>query len=154
VSAPDPIRRLREIAAESADHAILADGPVTPDAALLDLCAEALHLLSQAEKAEKTVRQLPHYGSRDFTEQTRAEHERFWAEIAALRQQAKPVMYRIRKIPAKTGAGIYAKALVVRSSVTGAAILARTLAADLVECRELRESLWPMKAESDRRPAR
>jgi hypothetical protein len=47
----DPIQRFRQIAKESAEHAILADGPVSPDADLLDLCAEALHVLLRAEKA-------------------------------------------------------------------------------------------------------
>jgi hypothetical protein len=102
MSAPDPIRRLREIAAASADHAILADGPVTPDAPLLDLCAEALHLLSQAEKAQKT---LPSYGSSGWGSQTQAERLRIHAEIDELRKRAKPVMYRIRKIPLRPERG-------------------------------------------------
>jgi hypothetical protein len=52
-----------------------------------------------------------------------------------------------------TKAGIYAKALVVKSSSTGAAKLAKTLAQDLIACRELRESLWPAEAEERRGPA-
>jgi hypothetical protein len=51
MSAPDPIRRLREIAAEAADHELLADGPVTPDAPLLDLCAAALTAISPRSTA-------------------------------------------------------------------------------------------------------
>ena len=43
---------------------------------------------------------------------------------------------------------IYAKALVVRSSVTGAAKLAMSLAEDLVACSELRATLWPPDREA------
>ncbi len=42
-----------------------------------------------------------------------------------------------------TPAGIYAKALLVRSSTTGATELAMSLAIDLLDCPGLRESLWP-----------
>jgi len=51
------------------------------------------------------------------------------------------------KIPAQSPAGIYAKALLVQSSRTGAQCLARTLAEDLVACPSLRESLWPEAVE-------
>jgi hypothetical protein len=47
------IARFREIVAETNQALLLADGPAHPDAALLDLCAEALHLLTHAEKARK-----------------------------------------------------------------------------------------------------
>jgi uncharacterized protein YndB with AHSA1/START domain len=42
--------RLREIAALSCDS-MVTEGPVHPDHRLLDLCAEALHLFSQADEA-------------------------------------------------------------------------------------------------------
>jgi hypothetical protein len=45
-----------------------------------------------------------------------------------------------------------AKALLVRASVTGAAVLAMSLAEELIDCRELRESLWPADATAE--PAR
>jgi hypothetical protein len=69
------------------------------------------------------------------------------AEMHSLRKKAAQKMYWITKKPAQTPAGIYAKALVVKSSMTGAAKLARSLAADLIACRELRESLWPAQVE-------
>jgi hypothetical protein len=147
MSAPDPIRRLREIAAEAADHAILADGPVTPDADLLDLCAEALHLLSRADKVHANYHATPAYGL-GGTPATRAEREALWGEAGFLHREARPLMRRLSKTAAKTPAGIYAKALVVKGSVTGAASLAKSLAEDLIACRELRESLWPADAET------
>jgi hypothetical protein len=103
MSAPDPIRRLRQIAAEAADHAVFADGPVTPDADLLDLCAEALHLLRAAETAKALAR------SATWDPDPRSE----W------NSQRREEDCQIKK------AGIYAKALVVNCSVTGAAVLAK-----------------------------
>jgi len=47
----DPeIARLREITTESANNELLGAGPPHPEAALLEICAEALHLLTQAER--------------------------------------------------------------------------------------------------------
>jgi hypothetical protein len=48
-----------------------------------------------------------------------------------------------KKIKATTPAGIYAKALLVRSSRTGATELAMSLAEDMIECKALRDTLWP-----------
>ena len=42
------IARFRAIVRDSANNLLIADGPVHPDAALLYLCAEALHLLTHA----------------------------------------------------------------------------------------------------------
>lgn len=81
------------------------------------------------------------------THEGRAERERLWTVPEALHKRVKPVMLRISRTPAETSAGIYAKALIVRGSVTGAAGLARTLAADLIACSELRQSLWPHEPE-------
>jgi|GEM_PF-4123968 len=148
MSAPDPIRRLREIAAEAADHVLLADGPVTPDAELLDLCAETLHLFSKARtlKAERDLVPAPWLTGR-LNRKAKAEHERLFAGEENLVGQATALMRRIAKMPAKTPAGIYAKALIVKGSKGGAAGLAKTLAEDLIACRELRESLWPAENE-------
>lgn len=117
------------------------DGPVTPDADLLDLCGEALHLLSASEKAKVASWAL--LNADHYDQETRAQRAALWADSEKLVVDAKHVMLRIKKTPAATPAGIYAKALVVRGSVTGAAALAKSLAEDLIACRELRESLWP-----------
>jgi hypothetical protein len=50
---------------------------------------------------------------------------------------------RAAELEATTHAGIYAKALIVRCSSTGASALAMSLATDLVECKGLRDVLWP-----------
>jgi len=57
--------------------------------------------------------------------------------------KAKPILRRIAKLRAITPAGIYAKALVVRASRTGAPVLAMSLATDMIASPGLRASLWP-----------
>jgi hypothetical protein len=60
-------------------------------------------------------------------------------------------LYWIAKKKATTAAGIYAKATICRASATGAAglamSLAMSLAIDLLDCEELRKSLWPAEAQ-------
>ena len=61
--------------------------------------------------------------------------------------RAKPIMRAMGKTPAKTAAGIYAKALLVRGSRTGAEVLARSLASDLAALPALRAMLWQETAQ-------
>jgi hypothetical protein len=129
------INRFREIARQSGDNALLSDGPVSPDADLLDICSEALHLLVQIEKSRAFAAAI---GQR-----REEEWNRLWAESDQATRKAEPILRRIRKIRAETAAGIYAKALVVRASRTGAPMLAKSLAIDLIGCPGLRASLWP-----------
>lgn len=139
------IERFRQIARESRDHMILSDGPVHPDADLLDLCSEALHLLSTARRGRDAVGDFPGHGHdkrREADAWRKANHEAF-EEATKLVGRAKPLLRRAAKIPARTGAGVFAKAQLVRNSKTGAAVLAKTLAADLVAIPGLRASLWP-----------
>ncbi len=49
---------------------------------------------------------------------------------------------RAGKLRATTPAGIYAKAMVVHHSVSGATMLGVTLAEELLECPGLRSVLW------------
>ncbi len=140
--------RFRQLAAESRDHLLLADGPPHPDADLLDLCAEALHHLGHAQKAYD-ARDVHGWGTGDKAEQAarRAKDARLLEEHYAGERAGKPVMARIAKMKATTAAGIFAKAMVVRCSKTGAAGLAMTLAEDLIACPGLRAALWPATAE-------
>src|SRR5436190_19767721 len=140
------IARLREIVAEASNALLLAEGSVNPDAALFDLCAEALHLLRQAAKIGAEVSALRDLQRWD--DARREEHERLYEDRERFIKRAKPLLAKIRKLRATTGGGIYAKALVVRSSVTGAAMLAMSLAEDLVACSELRATLWPPDREA------
>jgi hypothetical protein len=136
------INRLRAIAADAGD-ALLTEGPVQPDHKLLDLCAEALHVLVHAERAwvarPKWVGESDQK-KRDAMLTLDKELMEAWETG---NKAAKPKMVAIAKIKATTPAGIYAKAMVVRASKTGAAGLAMSLAEDLVACDALRASLWP-----------
>ena len=144
---PDTVR-LREIVRVS-DRALLGeeDGPHTPDAELLAICATALELLTRSEKIWKEASDR-FWASSTITDADRARHTGAFKESSALKQRAKPLMRRVTKMRATTGAGIYAKALVVRSSRTGAEVLAKSLADDLIACTGLRATLWPAAPES------
>jgi hypothetical protein len=143
------IARFREIVAETNDALLLADGgAASPDAALLDLCAEALHLLTRAEKVRKAITGVwQRFDAGENRDLIRAELDRLREDSSAAVKRAKPLLSRARKLHATTGAGIYAKALVVRASITGAPLLAVSLAEDLVACTELRATLWPSARE-------
>jgi hypothetical protein len=156
---PEALSRLFEIPMESAEHLILANGPVSPDAALLDQAAEALHLMQQAVQAEERYREILRrpkpkksslaslLGGVDPHEaRIRAQAETHWDESRALIQRARTLMRALAKQQAQTAAGIYAKALVVRGSRTGAEVLARSLARDLAALPALRASLWQAEA--------
>jgi hypothetical protein len=143
------IARFRDIAAQSGD-ALLTEGAVSPDHKLLDLCATALHHLVAAERArdarDKWWISLEGQARKDAL----AEDGRLIAEMLERSRQAKPYLPNITKLKATTAAGIYAKAMVVRASKTGAAGLAMSLAQDLLDCPGLRSSLWPAEMEGGR----
>ncbi len=140
--------RFRQIAAEARDHLLLADGPPHPDADLLDLCAEALHHLARAQKAFD-ARRISNwcYLEGDARKAAEAEYDRLLPVAQEGERAGKPALVRIAKMKATTAAGIFAKAMVVRCSKTGAAGLATTLAEDLIACPGLRAALWPATAE-------
>ena len=142
------IARLREIVTNSSDAMIFGGGEITPDEALLDICAEALHLFSEARKIRAQA-ELAYAEIEDMHWQSRqgSPADRKWRQLnddayeATLK--AKPLLRRLAKLHAKTAAGIYAKALVVQASVTGAAGLAKSMAEDFIANKELRASIWP-----------
>ncbi|HEY5301351.1 MAG TPA: hypothetical protein VIJ55_11810 [Acetobacteraceae bacterium] len=143
--------RLRAIADASGDRLLLGDGPPHPDARLLDICSTALHHLKEAEKAYAARHDFR--GDGPYTDKIRAEDERLMTLYNDGVTRAKPPLVLIARIPAKTAAGIYAKALLVRLSKTGAAGLAMSLADDLVNNPGLREALWsadPVEASTER----
>jgi hypothetical protein len=114
---------------------------------LFDLCAEALHLLAHAETARAASFAM------QSDEHERQKYDRLWEEYDGGVKKAKPLLSRIRKLRAVTGARIYAKALVVRASRTGPPELAKSMAEDLTGCAGLRAMLWPAeRAEQDDDP--
>ena len=137
------IERLRQVAAEAGDS-LLTEGYVQPDHELLDLCAEALHHLTHAQRAWEARRKLEWYGKpKEEADRLHAKDQALYEDWQAEDKKGKAPLLRISRIKATTPAGIYAKAMVCRASVTGAAGLALSLAADFLACEELRKALWP-----------
>lgn len=136
------IARMREIAAEAGDHLLLGDGPAHPDAALLDLCAEIAHQRKVAEATDRAyIANLRPLYLRSAADQ--ADHDARRQEMDKASRSFAHLLRRASKLPATTAAGIFAKAIAVRSSHTGATVLAKSLAEDLIACPGLRTSLWP-----------
>ena len=134
--------RMKEIAATSADSLLLANGPPAPDWMLLDLCGDALHFAKAEQRGRAIALAMPRAG-RSMTD---AEQQVFRDRLKEAHLHGDKVVQllrRAKKIKATTPAGIYAKALLVRSSKTGATALAMSLAADLVDCKALGDTLWP-----------
>jgi hypothetical protein len=136
--APDlsaALEQMRRIACEAGDHLLLGDGPPNPDHALLDLCAEAIRLKRASETALAAWRATMSVGNPEY---------RSALEVHRAAGRAfKKALHHAKKYPAQTSAGIYAKAALVRSSQTGAGVLAMSLADDLLSMPGLRASLWP-----------
>lgn len=133
--------------AASAGDALATEGPVHADHQLLGLCADALHHLNQAERLCAQIRQevdegvwTPPDGKMDALQ---GRHRALMAEAGECRRRAMPILRAIGKIKATTPAGIYAKAMACRASTTGSAVLAKSLADDLLACQALRALLWP-----------
>jgi hypothetical protein len=143
---PPTIDRFREMAAASWD-ALVTEGPVHADHVLLALCAEALHHRRLAAELREAGDALPApYGNPPATAEQNRLREAIHARRDAAGNRAVQLSKRAAKLRATTPAGIYAKALVVRSSQTAAAMLAMSLAEDLVSSDVLRKSLWPATA--------
>jgi len=143
------IARLRALAAQSGD-AMITEGHVETDHELLDLCAAALQhrrLFDEAnadwrENHERRISECQRQG-RSFTKLEMGLSNAAMKEADAHEISMKRVLTKARKLRATTAAGIFAKALIVRSSRTGAALLAMSLADDLIACPGLRQSIWP-----------
>lgn len=152
------IERLRRLVAESGDRLLLADGPPHPDAKLLELCAEAAEARKAFEQAEEERR--GHYVVNGhcvypWERTTAQEHARLAADarMARARRKLGHGLREATKLRATTAAGIYAKAVAVRASLTGAAYLAQSLAEDLIGNPALRGALWAHDPEPATAPA-
>jgi hypothetical protein len=136
--------QLKNIANVSYESLLVANGPPQPDYVLLDLCADALNAAKYAAlaRAERDrLRSIVWAGS--ATGEVRTAADAACEERQRLDNIVTQACRRAAKLEATTPAGIYAKALIVRCSSTGASALAMSLATDLVECKGLRDVLWP-----------
>jgi hypothetical protein len=136
------IVRLRRIAAAPGDHRLLDDGPPHPDARLLDLCAEIAH---QRKVADAAWQRFAADGKALWCSGARADelHSASGKEI----QRLDSLLREAGKLRAKTGAGIYAKALAVAHAKSGALPLCKSLAEDLITNPALRAALWGAEPE-------
>jgi hypothetical protein len=137
------IDRLRDIATASYDTLLLAEGPPQPDYALLDLCSETLHTIKKANEASAA---RPSLESCNQSPKARAEWQAAFDAWQDADREATRLLRRVSKMRATTAAGLYAKALVCRSSASGSAALAHSLADDFIACDGLRASLWPAES--------
>jgi hypothetical protein len=85
---------------------------------------------------------------RETTFQSPKANGEWCAKIRAAERVARLLIVRAGKIGAVGPAGIYAKAVAVRHAGNHAAVLAKSLANDLLECAELRKILCPVPIES------
>ena len=132
---------LHEIAALSEDN-LVTQGPVHQDHRLLLLCAEALHLARQGNGIG-ILRSERGNSGKAWTDEERAHWDAVYETEKALRRQVVAILGRARKIQATSAAGVFAKALAL-TAATNADGLGASLAADLLACEGLRQSLiWP-----------
>jgi len=142
IALSDTIARLKQIAALSGDRLYLSDGPVNPDYALLDLCAEGLHLAKEHRRINETrLADL----ERRRADKLYDNNVLFEAELRTERQ-LRSAYLKASKLPARTPAGLFAKASLCRASKTGAAVLAMSLADDFLACDEIRLAIWKPEA--------
>jgi hypothetical protein len=108
---------------------------VGPDYELLVLSDAVVMLARQRDEIEAVWR-APMPASRD----DRRLYEEYRASMRALRGP----LVRLGRMHAVTAAGIFAKAVAVRKAGSNqAAVLAKSLAEDLLNCADLREAIWP-----------
>jgi hypothetical protein len=142
----DAIDRIRQLATEATDHLILADGPPHPDYKLLEICAE----IGERRKEALAASEAKDRGWKMAycaTPQEIVNNKALSAASDAADRAFSHLLRAAAKIRATTSAGIYAKAIAIRASKTGAAGLAMSLADDLITCPGLRASLWPAEVQ-------
>ncbi len=135
------VNRLAAIAKMSGDALLLGEGPVLPDANLLDLCEAYIHCAKAQLLAEKKWRCGP------TPAEDREGFDALYKAMSEKRRLCRSAAIAASKIPAQTGPGIYAKALIVRSSSGQAPGLAKSLADDLILHPTLRRLLFPAALE-------
>ena len=119
------------------------------DADLMELCSTILHLHRQEREAWNQARTIVAEGDGELICSKRKFEERqsrlspVIPEAQKLSRTVATLSKRASKLSATTPEGIFAKALIVRSSRTGATVLAMSLARDLIEAPRLRAILWP-----------
>lgn len=133
------IERLRELARSAARGDKVPEAAPHPDAELLELCALVLDLRAKAESIDREAR-------RTMGPRASMDNPAFAAEMEKRHEaqnRLRSPMARVCKFSAKTAAGVYSKALVLRASYGQAPRLAVSLVEDLVGNPTLRTAIWP-----------
>ena len=131
------VARLRDLARTAAASGKHRHAAPTPDAELLELCSQVMDRRAEHDSIDREARKM----TRAFMT-----NPAFAAEMKkkdALVAKWRSPLSRISKFEAKTAAGVYAKAHILRMSFGCAPRLAQSLADDLVNCAGLRAHLWP-----------
>ena len=136
------IAHLERIARMSADN-LLTEGPVHVDHRLLELCADVGSRYKVAEAAYQRHRAGWKPAWEAGTEDAKAAMEKLTNDCRNANRAVSNILREAAKLRATTPAGIFAKAIAVRSSRSGAAKLGLSLAQDLLDCPGLRAALWP-----------
>jgi hypothetical protein len=108
---------------------------VSPDHNLLLLCDHVVIAKRQHDQFEGAWRALerPHH----------PDEKRLYDEWRRADRTVRSLLAKIRKLPATTPAGLFAKAAAVSRTGSAAAIVAVSLAHDLLASAELRRAVWP-----------
>ncbi|HUC16546.1 MAG TPA: hypothetical protein VMA37_02540 [Acetobacteraceae bacterium] len=137
------MEQLRRIAGAAREQPLPVEEKPHFDAELLELCAEISH---QRKIADAAWRRFSEESLSLWCSSARAD-----ALYAASRKETQRLDFLLReagKLRAKTGAGIYAKALAITRLRSGGLALCKSLAEDLIDNPALRATLWGAEPES------
>ena len=142
------IARLRALAAPGVDPASLAPPAPHPDATLLDVLAHAMWCQKETGRLARAVdaaiaTRRSGLVLHSATQAQQAELDALMREQFERMEDARKALRQAGKMPARTGAGIYAKVLAARASGSGSPGLCRSIADDLAALPALRALLWP-----------
>jgi hypothetical protein len=107
---------------------------VSPDHALLMLCDHVVVAKRQHDHIEAAWRAMDH---------SNPDHQRGYEEWLRAARTVRGLVMKLRKFSATTPAGLFAKAAAVSRTGSAAAIVAVSLADDLLASAELRKAVWP-----------
>jgi hypothetical protein len=130
------VGQLRDLASKAASNGKVTQSAPHPDAELLELCAKALDFRAEYEAIWREARKL------QPSNMTNPAYEAEIKKAQQIDKAGRSPMMRISRIPAKTAAGVYAKAQVLLATYA-APKLGASLASDLVTLPGLRSVLWP-----------
>lgn len=138
---PDAVALLSRLAGQAMTEGADPSAVVGPDYDLLVLSDAVVRLARQRDAIETAWR-----STRPATPEEN--HRRYEEYKAAMRALRGPLV-RLGRLHAVTAAGIFAKAVAVRKAGSDqAAVLAKSLAEDLLNCADLREAIWPSRSMS------